>query len=195
MGYRAGLLADRTPDPVAPRQRDVTGRRPAAIALLALVPLLLLWAFGMVRVAAPVGLLGLVFDEPWDFALAATLFAVLSLVLMAIPAVDRSVGRWITPTRKPTETERARLEPLLSRAAQRAGMEPARFHLLIEDDEGFNAAAGGEGLLYVTRGALRQLLVVLVRAAAHAAPRTRLERLLDEHPPALDRAQRLAGWS
>lgn len=281
----------------------MSGRRPAAIAVLALVPLVLLWGFGMLRVAAPVGLLGLVFDEPWSFGLAAAGFAALSSVLMAIPAVDRRVGRWIAPTRKPTPEERARLSPLLDRAAAPSGMDPGDFELLIEDEEGVNAAAGGGRLLYVTRGALRlpddelaavlahelghhrdlmpvvtaliwwarlptlplrwlgralragvgrlgarlprplhllvlpaQLLVVLVQlnllwlvyladvisawlgrlsefradghaarwgfaaplvavlahAAAHAGPRTRLERLLDEHPPAADRVERLS---
>jgi Zn-dependent protease with chaperone function len=284
----------------------VSGRRPAVIAFLALVPLLLLWAFGMVRVAAPVGLLGLVFDEPWGFALAAALFAALSLVLMAIPAVDRRVGRWITNAAEPGQSDRARLEPLIARAASPAGMDPARFHLLIDEHDGVNAAAGGGRVLYVTRGALLlpddelaavlahelghhrdlmpvataliwwarlptlplrwfaralrigigrlgarlpgplrllvvpgQLLVVfvqlnllwlvyiadlisawlarlsefradrhaaewgfaapllevLVHAAAHAAPRSRLERLVDEHPPPMERAERLTAWT
>jgi Zn-dependent protease with chaperone function len=146
-------------------------RRPALVTALTIVPLLLLWAYGMVRVAAPFGLFGLLFDEPVSFGIAAALFAGASVVLMAIPAVDRRVGRWITNAREPTGEERERLAPLLSAAAAGARMDPRRFHVLIEDDDGVNAAAGGGRILFVTRGALRlpgdELTAVLAHELGH----------------------------
>jgi STE24 endopeptidase len=146
-------------------------RRPALVTLLALVPLVLLWAFGMARVAAPFGVFGLLFDEPVTFAVTAAVFAGASVVLMAIPAVDRRVGRWLTNARAPTEEEWERLEPLLTAAAAAAGTDPGSFHVLIEDDDGINAAAGGGRILYVARGALRlpgeELTAVLAHELGH----------------------------
>ena len=53
----------------------MTWRRPAAVTLLSLIPLVLLWLFGAARVAAPFGLLGLLFDHPVDYATAAAIVA------------------------------------------------------------------------------------------------------------------------
>ena len=142
-------------------------RRPAPAVLLAIVPLALLWLFGAARVAAPVGLLGLLFDEPWQYGLLAALFACASVVLMAIPAVDRRVGRRLNHAREPTQAERARLEPLLARVADGAGMDPAGFHLLVQEHESVNAAAGGGRLLFVTVGALRLPDDALAGVLAH----------------------------
>jgi hypothetical protein len=46
---------------------------------LALLPLALLWLYGAVRVSALFGMLGLLFHEPWHFAVAAAALAALSV--------------------------------------------------------------------------------------------------------------------
>jgi Zn-dependent protease with chaperone function len=142
-------------------------RRPGKATLLAVAPLSLLLLYGVSRVAAPFGLLGVVFDHPWDYAIAAAAFAVASLVLMTIRPVDRRVGKLLAGAREPTEEERARLAPLLAEVAERAGLARTRFHLLVQDDDGLNAAAGGGHLLFVTRGALQLPDDALAAVLAH----------------------------
>ena len=44
------------------------GRRITATSLLPLVPLVPLVLFGVARAAAPVSLLGVLFDDPWTYA-------------------------------------------------------------------------------------------------------------------------------
>lgn len=145
----------------------VKARSPAAITLLMLVPLVLLVLFAMGRVAAPAGLLGLVFDEPRDFGLFALAFVAASLLLMAIPAVDRFAGRKLNGAREPTAAELAQVEPLLADVAARAGMDVAKLHLLVQDHDGINAAAGGGRILFVTTGALRLPDETLAAVLAH----------------------------
>jgi Zn-dependent protease with chaperone function len=146
-------------------------RRPAAVTLLSLVPLAMLWAFGAARVAAPFGLIGLLFDHPWQYATTAAVVAALSVVLMAVPAVDRAVGGVLLGGREPEPEEQARLRPLMASVGARARVDPARFHVLVSDDDGINAAAGGGRLVFVTRGALRlpdeELAAVLAHELGH----------------------------
>jgi Zn-dependent protease with chaperone function len=132
-----------------------------------LVPLAALVAFGMSRVVAPVGLIGLVFDEPWEFGLTAIVLMVISLALMAIPAVDARVGRTLAGAREPTAPERERLDALLAVAAAPARMNPARLRLFVQDEDGINAAAGGGRLVFVTTGALRLPDAALTALLAH----------------------------
>jgi Zn-dependent protease with chaperone function len=142
-------------------------RRPGKATVLAVAPLVLLVLYGVSRVAAPFGLLGALFDEPWGYALAAAAFAAASIALMAIRPVDRRVGRLMAGAREPTGEERARLAPLVARVGARAGFDAARFHLLVQDDDGLNAAAGGGHLLFVTRGALELPDDALAAVLAH----------------------------
>ena len=145
--------------------------RPGAVSLLALIPLALLWLFGVARVAAPFGLLGLLFDHPWDYALVAGAAAAASVVLMAIRPVDRRVGRLMTGGREPDQDERERLERLLDAVGAQAGIDAGGFHLLVQDDDSLNAAAGGGHVILVTRGALTlpddQLAAILAHEVGH----------------------------
>lgn len=141
------------------------------LTALALLPLALLWLYGAVRVSAPFGVLALLFHEPWHYAVAAAALAALSVLLMAIPAVDRAIGGLLIGGAEPEGGVRTRLEALLTAVGARAGLDPARYHLLVTDDDGLNAAAGGGRLLFVTRGALRlpdeQLAAILAHELGH----------------------------
>jgi Zn-dependent protease with chaperone function len=129
-------------------------RRPGRTTLALVVPLALFIVFGMARVVAPVGLLGVVFDDPRDFAIAAAATSLLGAVLLAIrPFELRVAGVIAGPSEPPTPEERARLEPLLARVGEKAGIDPSRLILRVQDSPGVNAAAGGGHLLFVTRGA------------------------------------------
>jgi Zn-dependent protease with chaperone function len=59
----------------------------------------------------------------------------------------------------------------MASVGERAGVRPERFHVLIVDDDGVNAAAGGGRLVFVTRGALRlpddQLSAVIAHELGH----------------------------
>jgi Zn-dependent protease with chaperone function len=163
----AGPSAESDESPLDPGSVPRVWRRPAAVTLLALIPLALLWLYGAARVAAPFGVLGLLFDHPWDFGLAAGAASALSVVLMAIPRVDRAVGRVLLGGDEPEGEERARLQRLLGVVGTRAQVDPGRFHLLIQDHDGLNAAAGGSHLVFVTRGALRLPDEALAAILAH----------------------------
>ena len=90
---------------------------------------------------------------------------------MAIPAVDRAVGGRLNGGSEPVGEDRERLARLMASVAERAGTRPGRFHLLVTDDDGINAAAGGGRLIFVTRGALRlpdeQLAAILAHELGH----------------------------
>ena len=141
------------------------------MTLLSLGPLAVLWLFGAMRVAAPFGLLGLLFDHPWDYVIAAAAFAAISAMLMAIPAVDRRVGTLLNGGEDPQGEARDRLRSLMESVGSHAGVDSTRFRLLVTDDDGFNAAAGGGRLVFVTRGALRlpdqQLAAILAHELGH----------------------------
>ena len=129
-------------------------RRPGRTTLALAVPLVLFVIFGMARVVAPVGLLGVVFDDPRDFAIAAAVTSLLGAVLLAIRPLELRVARVMAgPSESPSPEERARLDPLLARVGEKAGMEPSRIIVRVQESTGVNAAAGGGHLLFVTRGA------------------------------------------
>lgn len=129
-------------------------RRPGRTTLALALPFVLFIAFGMARVAAPVGLLGELFDDPRDFAIVAAVTSLLGAVLLAIRPLELRVARAIAgPSAAPTPEERARLDPLLARVGERAGVDPERLIVRVQESTGVNAAAGGGHLLFVTRGA------------------------------------------
>jgi Zn-dependent protease with chaperone function len=147
-------------------------RRPGRTTLALVVPLVLFVIFGMARVVAPVGLLGVVFDDPRDFAIAAAVTSLLGAVLLAIRPVELRVAHvFAGASEPPSPEERARLEPLLARVGEKAGMDPGRIIIRIQDSAGVNAAAGGGHLLFVTRGALAvpdgQLEAILAHELGH----------------------------
>jgi Zn-dependent protease with chaperone function len=132
-------------------------RRRLDVGLLALFPPLLLYlVFGAARVDAPVSLIGLLFGRPAEFALAATVVVVAGAALLFVRPIERRVANAFAPSRDPLPAERARLEPLLARLGARAGIDPRRLILRVQDVDVFNAAAGAAHLLFVTAAALRR---------------------------------------
>ena len=128
------------------------GRTSLALALAALVFI----AFGAARVAAPVGALGLLFDEPAGFAVVAAVTSVLLAVLMLVrPArvgCRGSDGRALAPA---SEAEQAQLRPSLQSLGDEAGVDPDGPIVRVQDAPEINAAAGAGHLLFVTTSALR----------------------------------------
>jgi Zn-dependent protease with chaperone function len=130
-------------------------RRPRLGTLALLLPLIVFVVFGMARVAAPVSALGLVFDEPAGFAVAALAFVLLANVLLFVKPVELAAARVLAgPTREPEPDERARLAPLLERVGDRAGLRPDWLIVRIQPITGVNASAGASHLLFITQGAL-----------------------------------------
>jgi len=147
------------------------GRRVTGTTLLLLVPLVPLVLFGVARAAAPFSVLGLLFDDPWNYALVAALVVVAGAVLMVLRPVERFAARALFAMREPTAAESARVEPLLRRACAAAGIQRARLVLLAEDSSAINAYASAGHLVGVTTGALRlddrQLEAVLAHELGH----------------------------
>ena len=132
------------------------GRR-LDLGLLALLPPVLVYiAFGAARVDAPVSLIGLLFDRPVEFAVAATVVAVGGAALLFVRPIERRIAPVFAPSREPTPAERARLEPLLARLGEHARIDARRLILRVQDADVMNAAAGAAHLLFVTAAALRR---------------------------------------
>ena len=111
--------------------------------------------FGMLRVAAPSSALGLLFDEPIGFAIAAAALSIGGAVLLFIRPFELKVADVLAgASREPSAEERARLERLLGEVGERAGVDPSGLIVRVTDDRGPNAAAGAGHLLFVTAGAL-----------------------------------------
>jgi heat shock protein HtpX/STE24 endopeptidase len=142
-------------------------RRPDRAVLALMAPLLLFVAFGAARVDAPVSLIGLIFDRPGTFALAALVVALGGAVLLFVRPVERRVARVFAPARAPTAEEEARLRPLLDGLGARSGIDTRRLVLLIHETGELNAAAGAARLLFVTEGALRVPEAELEALLAH----------------------------
>jgi STE24 endopeptidase len=135
------------------------------------VPLVPLVLFGVARAAAPVSLLGVLFDDPWSYAIVAVLVIVAGAVLMVLGPVERFAARALFRMRTPSADESARVEPLLARACRNAGMERDRLVLMAEDSSAINAYATAGHLVCFTTGALRlpypQLEAVLAHELGH----------------------------
>ena len=132
-------------------------RRRLDRGLLALAPPVLAYAlFGAARVDAPVGLIGLLFDEPLAFALVSTFVALGGAVLLFVPAIERRLAPLLVESREPGPSEGVRIAAALDRVGARAGLRTHRLIVRVQDEDELNAAAGAAHLLYVTRGALAQ---------------------------------------
>ena len=137
-----------------------------------LLTLLAFVAFGMLRVAAPVSALGVVFDEPLGFGVVAAVTSLAGAVLLLMRPVELAVSRWLAgPSRLPSDSELERLGPMLERIGGRAGLDPGKLILRVQDDGGINASAGAGHLMFVTTGALRlpddQLEAILAHELGH----------------------------
>jgi hypothetical protein len=69
--------------------RDRLKRRPDRGLVVLFLPYLAFLAFGVARIDAPFSLIGLLFDEPLGFAIAATVVALAGTALVCAPAVAR----------------------------------------------------------------------------------------------------------
>src|SRR5687767_8892664 len=106
--------------------RDRLSRRPDRGLVVLVLPYLAFVAFGIARIDAPVSLIGLLFDEPLGFAIAATVVALGATALVCAPAVERRLARVFVEARDPTPPEAERLARLLDRLAARARMDAHR---------------------------------------------------------------------
>src|SRR5215211_2102538 len=128
--------------------RDRLSRRPDRGSVVLVLPYLAFLAFGIARIDAPVSLIGLLFDEPLGFAIAATVAALGATALVCAPAVERRLARVFVEARDPAPEEAERLAPVLDRLGARARMETARFDLRVQESGELNAAAGGLRTLF-----------------------------------------------
>ncbi len=130
-------------------------RRPGRTSLALALPALVFIVYGVARVAAPVGVLGLLFDEPLGFAAVAAVTSIVGAVLLVMPRLELIVARPLAgPSRPPSEAERARLDPMLERLGAHAGIDPEGLILRVLEGSAINASAGAGHLVFVTTGAL-----------------------------------------
>jgi heat shock protein HtpX/STE24 endopeptidase len=138
------------------------------LGLLALLPPFVAYlAFGAFRVDAPVGLIGVLFDRPAQFAVVATAVTLGGAVLLFIRPIERRVAPVFAPSRAPTPAEVARLAPLLSRLGGRARINTDRLIVRVQESSELNAAAGAAHLLFITEAALRRSEPMLEALLAH----------------------------
>ena len=151
--------------------RERLTRRPDRSIVALLVPYVAFIAFGIARIDAPVSLIGLLFDQPAAFALAATVAAIGGTLVLCAPPVERRVARLFVDARDPTPAEQERLALLLDRIGAHAGMDARHFDVRVQESGHLNAAAGGLRSLFVTDAALRrtdrELEALLAHELAH----------------------------
>ena len=147
-------------------------RRPGRTTVATTVAFLAFLVFGMVRVAAPVSALGVVFDEPLGFGVFAAGVALAGSALLFVRPLELAVGRSLVGTaRAPSDAEAGRLSSLLRQVAGHAGIDAGRLIVRVQDDPGMNASAGASHLLFVTSGALalpdRDLEAIVAHELGH----------------------------
>jgi Zn-dependent protease with chaperone function len=131
------------------------GRRPGRTTLALALPLIAFVLFGMARVVAPASGLGLVFDEPIGFAIVALVLSIGGAALMFVRPVELRIASVLAgQTAALSDDQSARLDKLLGRVAERAGIDTDRLIVRVQEDTDVNASAGAAHLLFVTKGAL-----------------------------------------
>jgi STE24 endopeptidase len=110
---------------------------------------------------------------------------ILSGAVLFVPAIEAVVSRIGTNVNRPTQAELSFLGPLWSSVCSRAGIDGARYFLLIEESTEPNAFAAGGRTVAVTRAALRLPTRELEAVLAHE-----LGHHLSAHPV----VSRLAWW-
>ena len=130
-------------------------RRPGRTALALALPTLAFLLFGMARVVAPASGLGLVFDEPAGVR-GCRRCPVGRRRRPHVRAAGRAPHARLLAgqTAALSEEQAARLDKLLRRVGERAGIDVDRLIVRVQDDTGVNASAGAAHLLFVTKGAL-----------------------------------------
>ena len=147
-------------------------RRPGRTTIALGVAIAAFVLFGMARVAAPVGLLGCLFDEPEGFAVAAAITSVVGAVLLFVRPVELAIARILGARgRPPTAEEAGRIERALALPCERSGLDRSRLIVNVEESSDVNASAGAAHLLFVTTGALElpdaELEAVLAHELGH----------------------------
>ena len=147
-------------------------RRPGRTTLALALAMLVFVAFGVARVVAPASAIGLLFDEPAGFAVAAAVVSVVGAVLLFVRRVELALAPVLAGSAEPPSGESGeRLGRILQRVGDRAGIDTSRLIVRVQDDPGVNAAAGAAHLLFVTNGALAlpdaELEGVLAHELAH----------------------------
>jgi Zn-dependent protease with chaperone function len=130
-------------------------RRPGRTTFALALPILVFVIFGMVRVTAPFSALGLLFDQPAGFAVAAAVLSVAGAALLFVRPIEVRVATVLAgPAEGPSGKDGDRLWELLRRVGDRAGIDTTKLIVRVQDDPGVNASAGAAHLLFVTKGAL-----------------------------------------
>lgn len=133
-------------------------------------------AFGTLLIAVPWLLYGFLVIGLFSAALGLALFIIplwiLSGALMFFPPAETAIARYLYRFRPPTSRELDILQPAWEEVAGRAGIDPGRFRLWVQDADDLNASASAGHILAVTRQAVdtmppHQLRAVLAHELGH----------------------------
>jgi STE24 endopeptidase len=129
----------------------------------------LIWLLSLVVVALPAyGAALLAGWEPVTVTILACAAWTASAVLVVARPVEAGLARLLYRSlRRPRPAELARIAPALERVCRRAGVDPGRYLLRVEDKRQVNAFALGGHLLSVTRTALELPDDLLEAVLAH----------------------------
>ena len=152
------------PQPGPGRSRAVSG---TSVGMFAIV--VLIWLLSLVVVALPAwGAAFLAGWEPLTVAILACAAWTASAVLVVARPVEAGLARLLYRSlRRPRPAELARITPALERVCRRAGADPGRYLLRVEEKRQVNAFALGGHVLAVTRVALELPDDMLEAVLAH----------------------------
>ena len=152
------------PQPGPGRSRAVSG---TSVGMFAIV--VLIWLLSLVVVALPAwGAALLAGWEPVTVAILACAAWTASAVLVVARPVEAGLARLLYRSlRRPRPAELARITPALERVCRRAGADPGRYLLRVEEKRQVNAFALGGHVLAVTRVALELPDDMLEAVLAH----------------------------
>ncbi|MFL6225020.1 MAG: M48 family metalloprotease [Actinomycetes bacterium] len=154
--------------PLHPARSRVSG---TSVGMFAIV--VLIWLLSLVVVAPPAyGAAVLAGWEPVTVAVVACAAWTASATLILARPVEAGLARLLYRSlRRPRPAELARITPALHRVCRRAGTDPGRYLLRVEEKRQVNAFALGGHVLAVTRMALElpddMLEAVLAHEAGH----------------------------
>jgi len=152
------------PQPGPGRSRAVSG---TSVGMFAIV--VLIWLLSLVVVALPAWGAALLSGwEPLTVAILACAAWTASAVLVVARPVEAGLARLLYRSlRRPRPAELARITPALERVCRRAGADPGRYLLRVEEKRQVNAFALGGHVLAVTRVALELPDDMLEAVLAH----------------------------
>jgi Zn-dependent protease with chaperone function len=150
--------------PLHPARSRVSG---TSLGMFAIV--VLIWLLSLVVVALPAyGAAVLAGWEPFTVAVVACAAWTASAALILVRPVEAGLARLLYRSlRRPRPAELARITPALHRVCRRAGTDPGRYLLRVEEKRQVNAFALGGHVLAVTRMALELPDDMLEAVLAH----------------------------